>query len=204
MASWANPKHRPVDAAAVPQPETPSPVDVAAQDEIKRRLAEQEHAEHLQRQEPPPQQASEPQEPQQQPSQLPPAVQAWLSEHPQFINDRKANLRLQLAHEEAAEAGINIGHADYLAALEERLGLRSPPPSPRQEVPQDAPHSHSVMPSAPPTREAPSMGSGRRPSEGEKLTPQELAFCHEQHWDPTTYLRNKIKLTSEKRAGLRQ
>jgi hypothetical protein len=98
------------NGSAAPTVETVSPVDEAAQVAIEQKLEEQdqtasalkqqinalEKAESAQRlaTEPPP------------PPQFPPAVEQWLSQHPEYTSDRIKNLELCLAHERAVRDGI--------------------------------------------------------------------------------------------------
>jgi hypothetical protein len=120
--------------------------------------------------------------------------------HPEFTRDRRQNLRLQLAHEEAAEAGINVGHADYLAALEERLGLRAPPSPPATQH-HDDPRGGDHYVSAPVSRDLPSMGGGRRASESSKLTGEETAMARSLGLTAQQYLEQKTKMNRLKVSG---
>jgi hypothetical protein len=209
VASYANPRYRQsaVEAPApLAQSEPESPVEQAAQAEISKRLQEQQRAEQIAQQAPRQDDPALATEPQQEQPQLPANVREWLSEHPQFMRDRKQNLRLQLAHEEAAEAGIDVGHADYLAALEQRLGLRVPPPAPSPVQHHDDPRDGMGYSSAAPvSREAPSMSSGRRfSSESQKLTSEEAAMARGLGLSETEYRVQKEKMLRLKASGALQ
>src|SRR5215469_16536454 len=78
-----------VEPKPIEQPETESAADKAAQNELRKRLAEMERAEGLQRQQQQPQHAAEPQQAQQQPA-MPAHVQEWLSRHPQYMDPADA------------------------------------------------------------------------------------------------------------------
>src|SRR5262245_32683082 len=108
MASYRQRHREPVaeePAASPPKvEEATSPVEQAEQQVVQERLAEHEayplknRIAELERAEQGQQRfATEPQQPQ---PQLPESVQQWLKAHPEFISNRRNNLRLQLAHEE--------------------------------------------------------------------------------------------------------
>src|SRR5215475_14326802 len=81
-----------------PEPiETQSPADAAASSAIRDRLREMERAEQFRQGQATQQQRPEP--PQQQPQQaMPPAVQKWLADHPQYLdpNDQVAAAEIRL------------------------------------------------------------------------------------------------------------
>ena len=171
-------------------PATESPADVAAKNALRARLQEMERAETLNRQaaqEPP--HAAEPQQPQPQQPAMPPAVEKWLTEHPQYLdpNDHVAQAEMQLATVKCVRDKMTWDHPDFIPTIERHLGIaprpngqaqhrpieRPPAPAaPRHEAPVR--QQRSVIPvSAPPTREVPSMASGRVPSRRVPLTPEQ-------------------------------
>src|SRR5262249_7536313 len=98
------------DAGPPEMPEDKSAADQAADESLRKRLAEMERAEALQRQQQQsPQHASEPQ--QQQPeddplARLPPRVQRWYREHPELATDPERAAQVQYCHHVARrEAG---------------------------------------------------------------------------------------------------
>src|SRR5262249_49390959 len=142
------------DATPPEMPEAKSAADRAADESLRRRLAEMERAESLQRerqQQQPPQRASEPQ--QQQP-ETPAHVQEWLSRHPQYTdpNDEIAQLEIYAATRKCARDAKTQEDPDYLEHIERHLGLRpqangndvpkqniNAPPMPRYEAPPREP-----------------------------------------------------------------
>jgi len=94
--------------AAVPPPavetkapekpvERPSPADEAANDALRQRLAEMNHAQELSSAAVQQGQHRLAAEPQQQQQAMPAHVQEWLKKHPQFFNDAVAQAELNLA-----------------------------------------------------------------------------------------------------------
>ena len=170
--------------AAEPRPiepvETKSPADAAASSAIQQRLDEMNRAEQLARQQP--QQTQRAAEPPQQQPEMPAAVAKWLAEHPEYTNpnDQIAQVEISLATMKAARDGLTWNDDDFLPSIERHLGLSNghaerhrdvgtmvpaskPPPSapPRPTVERPPPQRMSIPVSAPPTREAPSMRTGR-------------------------------------------
>jgi len=176
-----------------PSPELPpneSAADRAAKDAIalQLRLREMERAEQLNReavQQPPPQ-AAEP--PQQQPA-MPAHVQQWLAEHPEYCdrNDQIAQAEIYTATLKCNRDGKSLDHPDFIPTLERHLGLApringqtqhrpSPAPAaaPRYESPPVRQQRSAVPYSAPPTREVPSMSTGRPSGRQAPLTRDEV------------------------------
>jgi hypothetical protein len=199
---------------AAPVVETVSPVEAAAQTAIKTKLDEQDQtASALKEQLRALEKAESAQrlatEPPQQP-RFPEAVEAWLTAHPEYLNDRVRNLELMLAHEKAVRDGVTALDApEYLPAIERHLGLNTAPPvsEPTPEAPAPAPTlapqaQYQGPPiSAPISRDAPSMGGGRVSDGGIRLTPEEVVFARSQNLTPDEYLRQKVRLAALKRSG---
>jgi hypothetical protein len=183
----------PVADTQQPEPieKTESAADAAAKSALRQRLAEMERAEQFTRQSP--QQAQQPlanEPPQQQPQSIPPNVQEWVNAHPDYFKDPVKAAELQLAAAKCARAGLNWDHADFVPTVERYLGLASagnghaqerpaeierPPAAPVQRpAPVQRRQQYSGPPvSAPPTREAPSMATGRPVSARRPLTPEQ-------------------------------
>src|SRR5262249_19375695 len=173
-------------------PQTESPADIAAKNALRERLREMENAEALthQAQQPQPQYAAEPQQQQPQQPTMPAQVQKWLAEHPQYLdpNDHVAQAEMQLATVKCVRDEMTWDHPDFIPTIERHLGIaprpngqaqhrpieRPPAPAapPRHEAPPRQQRS-AVPVSAPPTREVPSMASGRIPSRRVPLTPEQ-------------------------------
>jgi len=210
----------------IEQPETESPVEKAARNELKKRLEEMERAEGLQRRQPP-QRAAEPQQPQEPidpiefvlaNSGLPEGAKAWLRKHPEYVLDPEKNAELQHFHYKARrEAGSEFDDG-YYGVLERHLGIAArtnghtetkPTVQPtnyaeqRNSVPQRqlAPQRMSVPVSAPPTREAPSMTTGRMPSRRAPLSRDELEIAQGLGMTAEQYQAQKEKMLRMKAAG---
>ncbi len=115
-----------------------------------------------------PQQQPRQQQPQQQQdpveaaiAPLPERAKVWLRAHREYMTDAEKNADLQAAHWKAKrDAGGEFTDA-YFERMEERLGLREG----GQVRSQSTPSTQSrTSVSAPPTREAPSMSTGRSPT----------------------------------------
>jgi len=210
------------DAKPPEQPETESPADVAARTALKARLAEMERAEGLARQaqqQPPQQHATEQQ-------QMPAAVAKWLAEHPQYMdpNDQIAQVEISLATMKATRDGLTWNDDDFLPSIERHLGIAprtnghaetKPTPQPtnyaeqRNSAParpvtvdRPPPQRMSVPVSAPPTREAPSMRTGRPVSYRAPLTPAQreaaqFSGVSEQEYADKLERMNRMKAAGE-------
>src|SRR5262249_15806268 len=150
---------------------------------------EMERAEALQRQPPQqPQHAAEPplesQEPEDPLAQLPPRVRRWYQEHPELATDPERAAQVQYCHHVARRETGGEFTDPYFDRIEAMLfgatngrgeSRPSPAPSAARNVepppprPQARPMSAPV--SAPPTREVPSMSTGRSPRYRAPLTP---------------------------------
>src|SRR5262249_41540373 len=172
-----------VEPKPIEQPQTESPADTAARTALRERLREMENAEALthQAQQPQPQYAAEPQQ-QQQPQQpaMPAQVQKWLAEHPQYCdpNDHVAQAEIYTATLKCNRDGKSWDQPDFIPTLERHLGIaprsngqqaqphrpiEKPSPAPAAPPRYEAPRQQrsNVPVSAPPTRDVPSMATGR-------------------------------------------
>jgi len=196
-------------------PETKSPADQAAESALRQRLKEMENAEALQRQQPP-QFAEEPQEPQQPQDPLallPPRVQRWYREHPELATDPERAAQVQYCHHVARrEVGEEFTdpYFDRMEAMLFRPATNghaesrpSPAPSAAPREPMRAPPQQrmSVPVSAPPTREVPSMSTGRSPRYRAPLTRDELEIAAACGQSPEQYQAQKEKMLRMKTAG---
>jgi hypothetical protein len=209
----------PEPAADAPKPaelEPQSPADAAASSAIKDRLAEMERAEQFAKQPPPPQQrAAEP--PQQQP-EMPAPVAKFLAENPQYTdpNDAIAQAEIYTATLKCNRDGKTWDQSDFIPTLERHLGLRPatnghvesrPTPQPNYAPARSpAPSRQQVRPmaapvSAPPTREAPSMATGRAPTHRAPLTRDELEIAAASGMTAEQYQQQKERMLRMKAAG---
>jgi hypothetical protein len=177
-ASNDKPPSEDIPASATPA-EVVDPVRDAEQNAIKQRLREMENAEYLatsQRQ-----QRLAIEKLQQQPSAaeqiiassgLPESAKAWLRGHPEYVTDPVKNAHVQKMHVVAEyQAGEAFSPA-YYARMDALLGFKqgngngaqqpSAPTAPRNSAPVRK-QQYAAPVSAPPTREVPSMSTGRAP-----------------------------------------
>jgi hypothetical protein len=218
----------PTGAAKLPEPvepkaaeplavENPDPVETAKKDAIalQLRLKEMERAERLQQeavQQPPPHAAEPPQQPQQ--PAMPAHIEKWLAEHPEYMDpaDPVAQAEIYTATLKCSRDGKSWDQPDFIPSLERHLGLRQqqqrpqpqpqqPQPQPRYEAPVRQQQRSPVPMSAPPTREVPSMASGRVPSRRVALTSEQLDAARFSGISPEEYERQLRKMEAMKAAG---
>src|SRR5262249_40430341 len=105
----------PVADATPPEPiEAKSAADRAADESLRKRLAEMDRAEALQREQQQQPQHAEPQAPPQQP-EMPAHVQKWLEEHPQYTDpsDQIAQAEISLATMKCTRDGLTWNDDDF-------------------------------------------------------------------------------------------
>jgi hypothetical protein len=208
-----------VDARPPEPPETKSPAEAAGEAAIKQRLREMEQAENLRDAPQPshPQFAAEPPQQQQAPSaeqiiagaNIPDAAKNWLRQHSEYVTDPAKNARLIKMHNVAEyQAGGEFIPA-YFERMDVLLGHRqeAPPSSNGNAAPRPAPapvrqRQYGGPVSAPPSREPPSMVTGR-PSRGPvRLTEEQRECCRQWGISEQQYADNQEKMNLLKRAGV--
>jgi hypothetical protein len=209
-----------------PEPiDTKSPAEQAEKAALKQRLAEMERAEQFTRQQMGAARQAQAQqqplanEPPQQPvdpiSALPERVQRWCRDNPQFLTDPEQTARLQYCHWVARrEVGAEFTDP-YFDRMEAMLGLRSAGNGHAQERPAEIDRPPAPAPraapvrrqqfsgppvSAPPTRETPSLVSGRPPSDV-RLTAEETQIAAASGISAREYLEQKRRMLAMKAAG---
>jgi hypothetical protein len=210
------------EPVADPKPEMPetteSPADAAAKSALRERLREMENAETLTRQaqQPPPHAAEPPQQQQQQPA-MPAHIEKWLAEHPEYMNpnDHVAQAEIYTATLKCNRDGKNWDQPDFIPTLERHLGLRreqprpqpsngnaapAPPPAPRHEAPPRQQRSNIPV-SAPPTRESPSMSTGRPVGGPVQLTAEQRDAARFSGISEQEYARQLVKMNRLKASG---
>ena len=199
----------------------PSPVKQAETAALKQRLAEVQRAETLARTATQ-QQPRAATEPPQQAIEMPAAVKTWLDAHPQYMdtNDVVAQAEIHLATVKTLRDGKSWHSPDFLSTLEHHLAFREPQTRPEQVRPAanqpiqpryveaapartPAPQQRPAAPvSAPPTREVPSMTSGRALNAPMRLTPEEQQLARTLGLSDNQYMDGKKRMMAEKAAGL--
>lgn len=123
----------------------------------------------------------------------------WLKKHPELMQDQRKNIRLQNAHLEAEDKGFTAGSTDYFQYIEERLGYRKEESTVATEETKEPKRGPGV--SAPVSRDAPNLGSGKPAPTRIKLSPEQRAAAKAAGIDDITYAENLIKLQQMKREG---
>jgi hypothetical protein len=206
-------------------PEKPSPSDEAANDAIKARLAEMDRAETLQRgpavqhyersvESRPPEPAADPVEAAL--AAMPPRVQRWYRTNPELLTNPELAARVQYCHHVAAREVGQQFTDPYFDRMESLLGFR------KQQQPKPASNGHAAPAaaparndgsvrqqqqrpgpsvSAPPTREVPSMASGRPVGRRVPLTADELQIAQSLGISAEEYQTQKEKMERLRAAG---
>lgn len=123
----------------------------------------------------------------------------WLRAHPDAWTDQRKNLRLQGAHVEAEDQGLQPGTQQYFNYLEERLGYKK---AVEDEDEDETPPSKSrrTIVSAPVSRDTPNSGSGKSRTKI-TLTPKQREAAAIAGIDEITYAKNMLKLDDLKQEG---
>jgi hypothetical protein len=201
----------------------PSAADEAAANAIKQRLREMDEAEKLQSEAVQHHQrlAAEPQREQQTAQAIPAHVQDWLNRHPEYLNDAVAQAELNVATMKCVRDGLNWNDNDFIPTIERHLGWQQQPPAPTKTAPTHAPVSAPAEPprdsapvrqqqrpgppvSAPPTRDVPSLASGRPTTRRVPLTETELQIAKNSGISPEEYQLQKEKMRAMQAAGVIQ
>jgi len=215
----AKPPEPIADTPQVPEPvKTESPVDTAAADALKARLAEAERAAEFA------QQRAQQQTPQQQPEpetprmddpreqfealiqHLPNRAKAWYRADPSWLTDPERAAHINYAHHVAVRETGTEGSDEYFDRMEHMLGLRNvsvaPPPAPERPRPEPVRPRYAGAPvSAPPTREVPSLSSGRTVNDRTPLTRDEREIARASRMTDQEYQQQKAKIQRMKVAG---
>src|SRR5262249_34390689 len=208
--------------------EVESPVEEATRNALRARLQEVERAAELQREaiRQQPRMAAEPQQPvdpiEQAIANLPERMKRWYQTHPELLTDPEKSAQMQYAHWVARREVGEEFTEPYFDRMEQMLGFKqeqrppqsqpngngqgAPDPNRQQAAPRNAAPAQQqryVGPSvsAPPTRDVPSMTTGRAPSEPMRLTDEELALARTIGITPQQYMDGKRRMLKEKGDG---
>jgi hypothetical protein len=188
---------------AAPLEIEPSPVEQAARDAVKKRIAElqteTEQHEPVSRQ-PVVIERQDPTERIITNSGLPPRAQDWLRSHPDYITDPVKNAQMQKMHYVAEhQAGGQAFSDAYFRELESLLGFA--PAASRNAAPVRQQLRSGPPVSAPISRDAPSWSTGRPASQPTRLTAEE-DLARSLGLTPEQYRANKQKMIELKAAGV--
>ena len=89
-----------------------------------------------------------------------PRAQAWLNEHPEYVNKQSGRLKAAAAHQSAIENGLEVESDGYFDHVERELGLRSDDAPIEADTPKPKPRTRS-MPAAPVSRDGGGSSSGQ-------------------------------------------
>jgi hypothetical protein len=216
------------DPVAEPKPVEPmvesSPAEEAARTALRQRLQEMERAETITRQaaqrpQPQPEFASEPPPPSVEEiiagASIPDRAKNWLRQHPEYVADPAKNNTIIALHDVAKrQAGGSEFTDAYFERMEDLLGMTPAPqpqlrpqPQPRhqpQPQPQPRPRTSVAPVSAPPTRDVPSMVTGRPTGGPMRLTDEEINLARTIGLSPERYAEEKRKMLQMKAAGTLQ
>jgi hypothetical protein len=143
-------------------------------------------------------------------SGLPELAKVWLRQHPEYVSDPVKNQQLRKMHNVAEWQSGQEYTAAYFDRMDILLGLKqefqpaqSNGNATSQRAPQTAPaRSRTAAPySAPISREAPSMKTGRPIERQPQLTREELEIAAGSGISAEEYAKQKAKWEQMKRAG---
>lgn len=142
-------------------------------------------------------------------SGLPERAKTWLRAHPEYLQDPSKNQKLQSAHGLAYDGDFSDR---YFNKMEELLDIKSAGNGSAPSVEQPKSRQSAAPVSAPPTREAPSMSTGRTPHPT-KVTlsadEREVASTIAQSRNITQaeaereFAKQKLRMMEEKKQGQR-
>src|SRR5262249_1326733 len=128
-------------------------------------------------------------------SGLPLRVQGWYRSHPEFLTDPERAAQINYVYHVAARETGEANTDNHLDRMEHMLGLRHaeplPEPRPLPERSVARPRYNGAPVSAPPTREVPSLSSGRTVNERVPLSREELEVARASKISPEEYQKQK-------------
>ena len=153
---------------------------------------------------------------------MPAHVQEWLKKHPQFFNDAIAQAELNLATMKCVRDGLTWNDDNFIPTIERHLGFRTQ----QQPRPNGSANGHEIRPqpsapapqrngaqprqqqrpagipvSAPPTRDAPSMSTGRAQNHRAPLSEAEMEIARNSGLSFDEYQREKERMLRLRLAG---
>ncbi len=159
-------------AAEVQRKLNKAEVQLAGAESVKQQMDDQREQWRRRQQQPQPQRQQIQQPQPQQPSAeqiiansgLPDRAKTWLRQHPEYITDQGKNATIIALHDTAKRQAGNEWTDTYFEKMEDLLGINAAPrPSGSGNGAHPQPNVRTAQVSAPPTREAPSMSTGRAP-----------------------------------------
>lgn len=117
----------------------------------------------------------------------------WLKGHRDAMTDPAKNAYLGAAHHDAVRAGHAVDSDAYYQVLEEKLGYRTAPATTTER--------RSPPVSAPVSREAPSLSTGKPSTSRIELTPEMREAAKISGVDEVTYAKNYARLLALKAQG---
>src|SRR5262245_38522036 len=200
-----------------------NPVEDAAKSELLKRVREAERAAEFaaqrQTQQQPPQEQfaePEPETPQMDPREqfeaviqhLPERAKGWYRQDPELLFNPERAAQLAYVHHVAARETGGEGSDEYFDRVECMMGLRNVSVSPEIPQPERQRPSAPVRPryngapvSAPPTREVPSLSSGRTMNERTPLTRDEREIARVSRMTDQEYQQQKERIRQMRASG---
>jgi hypothetical protein len=185
-----------------------SPGQEAGQSAMRSRLAEMERAASMQHEAV----SRQPRQPSTEQiiagSGLPERAKTWLRQHPEYINNMDKNAAIRALHDTATQQAGSEWTDAYFRKMEYLLGI-SPPQSNRDNPPTPRPapvrQQYAGPPvSAMPSRDIPSMGTGRSQSYREPMTAAEREIARSTGISDEQYMKGKERMLRLKAAGVIQ
>jgi|GEM_PF-2659850 hypothetical protein len=133
---------------------------------------------------------------------LPEPAKTWLRARPEYMNDQDKNEQIGAAHNYVVKVQRKQAWTpEYFEALETHLGIRKSPTVPDPE-PEPQPQTRRSPPmSAPVSRDAPNLSTGRPQSRTITLSPAQRDAARISGISETEYAKNLIRLNELKAQG---
>lgn len=128
----------------------------------------------------------------------PEKAKIWLRQHPEYVTDPEKRAEAGVFHKRAIRAGFQELSPEYFDYIETELGLKQRQGAMDED---ESPPKKSAVVSAPVTREAPSLGSGKPLSNKVTLTAAEVDMAQRLGLEPQEYARQKLKMAQLKKEG---
>lgn len=133
---------------------------------------------------------------------LPDLAKSWVRRHPDYMMPGEKNAALQHAHWIAKRESGEEYTQKYIDSLEVQLGLKQRATQDDDDEPEVRPaRQERVSVSAPPTRESPSISTGKPTTTRVTLTPEQRAHAKASGVDELTYARGVQELERRKKEG---
>lgn len=136
--------------------------------------------------------------------QLPDVAKTWLRAHPEYITDTNKNEDIRYFDMTARRQGIRPYTPEYFESIEIQAGLRQAPQGDEEDeevAEPPKPRRQQAVTSAPPTREATSLATGKAITSKVTLNPEQRDIARKLGISEIEYAKQLIKMREAKSNG---